>query len=164
GHTRALSRGLAGGGGGAPGGEPDPGRAGAQAAAAAGYGRGPGAGEAAFVPASAAGAGGQGRDGLEAQATGAPSGAAVPEVPPAVRARVAGKTFVFTGGLESMTRDEAEALVEALGGRATSSVSRKTDYVVAGEGAGSKLRRARELGIPVLDEQAFLRLVGRAPS
>lgn len=186
-HNRDLIRRLAEAGVRAAAGEPEPGSAAAQAAAAAaraggggpaggtgaggvpaaaaaGHGRGPGAGEAAFVPASAAGAGGQGRDGLEAQATGAPSGAAVPEVPPAVRARVAGKTFVFTGGLESMTRDEAEALVEALGGRATSSVSRKTDYVVAGEGAGSKLRRARELGIPVLDEQAFLRLVGRAPS
>jgi len=74
---------------------------------------------------------------------------------------LAGKTFVFTGELKSMTRDEAEELVARLGGRATSSVSRNTDFVVAGEKPGSKLERARELGVTVLSEAEFLRMVGR---
>ncbi|MBN2355364.1 NAD-dependent DNA ligase LigA [candidate division KSB1 bacterium] len=68
---------------------------------------------------------------------------------------LAGKTFVFTGTLSSLTRDEAERLVEGLGGRAASSVSKNTDYVVAGEAAGSKLQKANELGIEVLTEQEF---------
>jgi DNA ligase (NAD+) len=67
-----------------------------------------------------------------------------------------GKTVVFTGAMTSMTREEAEALVERLGGRAASSVSARTSWVVAGSGAGSKLDKAKELGIPVLTEEEFL--------
>jgi len=73
---------------------------------------------------------------------------------------VSGRTFVFTGEMETLTRDEAKRLVEGLGGRATGSVSSRTDYVVAGPGSGSKLEKARRLGVRVLDEQAFRRLVG----
>ncbi len=69
--------------------------------------------------------------------------------------KFAGKQFVLTGSLESFTRDEARALVEARGGRVTSSVSKKTDYVVAGEEAGSKLDKAIALGVNVIDEAAF---------
>jgi DNA ligase (NAD+) len=73
---------------------------------------------------------------------------------------IAGQTWVFTGGMESMTRGEAKRRVEALGARATSSVSGATDVVVAGEGAGSKLEKARELGVRILDESQFLELLG----
>ena len=66
-----------------------------------------------------------------------------------------GMTFVLTGALERFTRDEAAALIEARGGKASGSVSKKTTYVVAGENAGSKLRKANELGIPVLTEDEF---------
>lgn len=72
-----------------------------------------------------------------------------------------GKTFVFTGALSRFSRKEAQEMVEKLGGRAAGSVSKKTDYVVAGEEAGSKLARARELDIPVLDEDEFLQRVKR---
>ena len=73
--------------------------------------------------------------------------------------RVAGQTVVLTGTLERFTRDEAAAMIEQRGGRASGSVSKKTTYVVAGENAGSKLRKAQELNIPVLTEEEFLTLL-----
>jgi hypothetical protein len=73
--------------------------------------------------------------------------------------RFAGKTFVLTGTLERFTRGEATAMIEARGGKASGSVSKKTAYVVAGEAAGSKLRKAQELGIPVLTEEEFLAMM-----
>ncbi len=72
----------------------------------------------------------------------------------------AGKQFVLTGRLETMTRDEARALIEARGGRVTSSVSKKTDYVLAGEEAGSKLEKAQSLGLKIIDEAAFKEMIG----
>jgi len=73
-----------------------------------------------------------------------------------------GLTFVLTGALERFTREEAAALIEARGGKASGSVSKKTSYVVAGENAGSKLRKANELGIPVLTEEAFAAMLSDA--
>ena len=76
---------------------------------------------------------------------------------------VAGKTVVFTGALEKMTRDEAKAMAERLGAKVAGSVSKKTDYVVAGPGAGSKLDKAREAGVNVLTEDEWFALVGERP-
>jgi DNA ligase (NAD+) len=73
---------------------------------------------------------------------------------------IAGKTVVFTGSLEKMTRDEAKATAERLGAKAASSVSKKTDYVVAGPGAGSKLAEAKKHGVAVLTEDEWLKLIG----
>ena len=91
---------------------------------------------------------------------------AIPPPPPAADAAewpLAGKTVVVTGTLESYDRSSAEAAIRAAGGKASGSVSRKTDYLVAGENAGSKLAKAQELGVEVLDEAAFRALVGAAP-
>jgi DNA ligase (NAD+) len=74
--------------------------------------------------------------------------------------RFVGKTFVLTGKLENYTRDEAARLIEGRGGRVSSSVSKKTDYVVAGEDAGSKLTKAESLGVAVLDEDEFRSMIG----
>ena len=72
---------------------------------------------------------------------------------------LAGKTIVITGTLPTLSRNEAKELVEANGGKAAGSVSKKTDYVLAGEAAGSKLTKAQELGIPVIDEAEFLQMI-----
>jgi len=87
--------------------------------------------------------------------------AGVKEQPPerAAPSPLSGKTFVFTGGLDRLSREEAKALVTARGGKVSSSVSAKTDYVVVGADPGSKYARARELGVAVLDEAAFEELL-----
>ena len=74
--------------------------------------------------------------------------------------KLAGKTFVLTGTLAHFTRDEAKKLIEDAGGKVSGSVSKKTDYVVAGSDAGSKLDKAKELGVPVIDEKEMEKLVG----
>jgi DNA ligase (NAD+) len=76
------------------------------------------------------------------------------------RPELSGKTFVFTGTLERFSRSEAQRLVETLGGKASSSISAKTDFVVHGPGAGSKLDKAKQLDIRLLDEEEFLELIG----
>ncbi len=78
---------------------------------------------------------------------------------------LAGKTVVVTGTLEGFGRTEAEEAIRAAGGKPAGSVSKKTDYLVAGESAGSKLAKAQELGVPVIDEAGFRRLLaGDAPA
>lgn len=81
------------------------------------------------------------------------------EVEVAAGGPLEGRTFVFTGGLDALTRTEAKERVEALGARATGSVSKKTDYVVAGEDPGSKLDKAEKLGVAILDESQFMALL-----
>ena len=73
--------------------------------------------------------------------------------------QLAGLTFVLTGTLPTLTRDEAKAKIEAAGGKTAGSVSKKTSYVVAGEEAGSKLDKARELKVPIVDEAGLLALL-----
>ena len=73
--------------------------------------------------------------------------------------RFAGKIFVLTGALSKFTRDEATEKIELFGGKASGSVSKKTSYVVVGENAGTKERKARELGIPILSEDDFLAMI-----
>jgi DNA ligase (NAD+) len=96
------------------------------------------------------------------------AGVGVAAIPPALAepdtaaGPLSGKTVVVTGTLESFDRKSAEAAVRAAGGKAAGSVSRKTDYLVAGENAGSKLARAQDLGVAVLDEAAFRELLGAA--
>jgi DNA ligase (NAD+) len=110
------------------------------------------------------GDGGPGRDVLEDLA----DAGVVPELPePRVAAAagpLAGRTVVVTGTLEGFTRPEAEAAIRAAGGKPGGSVSKKTDYLVAGESAGSKLAKAQELGVPVLDEAGFRELLSGDPS
>ncbi len=81
------------------------------------------------------------------------------EGPPPGEGPLAGKTFVLTGTLPALTREEATEMIQARGGRVTGSVSRKTDYVVAGESAGSKLTQAEKLGVPVVDEAGLRELL-----
>lgn len=75
---------------------------------------------------------------------------------------LSGKSFVFTGTLKSLTRNKAKEIVESLGCNVSSSITKKTDYVVAGESPGSKYDKAKDLGIPVLDEEEFLKFIGKA--
>ena len=74
--------------------------------------------------------------------------------------RLEGKVFVLTGTLETLTRSQAKKIIETAGGRVTGSVSRNTDYLLAGTSPGSKLQRATELGVPIIDEKTLRRWTG----
>ncbi len=87
-----------------------------------------------------------------------------PEATEAVPQTLDGLTVVVTGSLTGFTRDEAQEAIVARGGKAAGSVSRKTDYVVVGENAGSKAAKAEELGLPILDEQGFEKLLAKGPA
>jgi DNA ligase (NAD+) len=84
------------------------------------------------------------------------------EGPPPGEGPLAGKTMVLTGTLPELTREEATEMILGAGGRVTGSVSRKTDYVVAGDSPGTKLAQAERLGVPVLDEEGLKALVSGA--
>jgi DNA ligase (NAD+) len=88
-----------------------------------------------------------------------PTRAAAPDV----EQTLAGLSLVLTGGLEELSREEAQAEIEARGGKVTSSVSNKTSYVVVGENPGSKLAKAEQLGVTLLDEAAFRKLLKEGP-
>jgi DNA ligase (NAD+) len=85
-----------------------------------------------------------------------------PELAADASGELAGKTFVLTGTLSTMSRDEATAAIEQLGGKVAGSVSRKTSYLVVGEDAGSKLDKAKDLGVPALTEEEFRALILRS--
>ena len=85
------------------------------------------------------------------------------DAPPPGDGPLAGLTFVITGTLASSSRDEAKAAVVARGGKVTDAVSKRTSYVVAGSSPGSKLAKAEGLGVPVLDDEAFRRLLENGP-
>ena len=100
------------------------------------------------------------REGVEAlRAVGVSWPEHAPQAQPDANAPLAGLTFVLTGTLPTLVRDDAKTMIEAAGGKVAGSVSKKTDYVVAGADAGSKLARATELGVTVLDEDAFMQLL-----
>jgi len=82
---------------------------------------------------------------------------------PDVEQTLAGRSLVLTGGLEELSREEAQAEIETRGGKVTSSVSKKTSYVVVGENPGSKLAKAEQLGVTLLDEAAFRKLLEEGP-
>lgn len=86
------------------------------------------------------------------------------ESPAVITSPLAGKQFVLTGKLSSFTREEAKQAIESRGGRVTSTVSKKTDFVIGGEDAGVKLEKARKLGVPMLDEEAFRQLLESQPT
>ena len=73
--------------------------------------------------------------------------------------KFAGKTFVLTGSLEHYSREKASEIIEKMGGKTSSSVSKKTDYVLAGKDAGSKLKKAQELGITIISEEEFITML-----
>jgi DNA ligase (NAD+) len=89
------------------------------------------------------------------------AGISFARVPRATSSEFADMSFVFTGTLVKLTREEAEAEVKKRGGKAASSVSKNTTYVVAGDKAGSKLEKAQKLEVAVIDEDEFLRMIGR---